>query len=150
MLLRYDYYLTISNVCSDDLSFIRFQGPPLDLSHCPELQEIRFRARDLEQRAAELLPTITSINLKKISAFDILWKYLPSDPLWPKFDDLVCGLFDKLCLLGHQGTLEVEIESSDLMGTNITVVIEEFLPKFREKGTLTVWEGPTGQGLQLS
>ena len=126
-----------------------WRDPPLDLSHCQELQEIGIRTTDPLESDVALISSITSINLQKITFVGTLWKRPRSNPFWPYFDDLVCGLFDKLCLLGYQSILEVDVFLLDWMGPLPQEFVQQFLPKFRKKGRVNIFEGPSVQSVLL-
>ena len=52
---------------------------------------------------------------------------------------MICGLVDRLCLLGYKHTLEVEFRAQ-LVNLDEEVDHDKFLPKFKEKGRVRVVE----------
>jgi hypothetical protein len=91
-----------------------------------------------------LISSITSTNLRKIvftpTHERLRGGFLSENPCWPHFDDIVCELVDKLCLLGYKSTLEVELWTRKPIEFSGGQDMREFLPKFREKGRVRFWE----------
>lgn len=113
--------------------------PNLDLSHCPQLRQLEIYGRDSELQTTMLISLITSItstNLQKLVLMTFQLSQLLLEPYWTDFDDKMCGFVDKLRTLGHTHTLELEF-----LMTRVDVdkkLHPKFLPKFREKGTVTI------------
>ena len=116
----------------------------LDLSLCPELQEVHICSIYPQQQDVASISSITSTNLRKI-VLNFLptapWQNITWDPLvgvqWSHFDDMLCALTDRLRLSGHQHILEVEFRMEP-MDLETGVDSPEFLPRFREKGRVRV------------
>jgi len=98
------------------------------------------------------ISTITSINIWEITFSShfpptALHTFL-SHHCWTSFDDCISVLADKLRNLGSKQTLEVQFRAEYLVVDSLPVDYKRFLPKFREKGRVTIvhrpvkWMGP--------
>jgi len=124
---------------------------PMNLPHCPGLRELEFSALYPSQIHLATISTITSINIWKItfSSYSLptaLDTFLSHS--WTSFDDCISPLADKLRNLGSKQTLEVQFRSEYLVIDSLPVDYKRFLPKFSEKGRVTIvhcpvkWMGP--------
>jgi len=115
---------------------------PVRLPHCPELRELEFSALYPNPLHMATISTITSINIWKITFSScpppmVLHIFL-SHRCWTSFDDCISALADNLRKLGSKQTLEVEFRSEHLAIDPPSVDYKEFLPKFSEKGRVTI------------
>ena len=53
-------------------------------------------------------------------------------------DAELCGVADRLNATGHHHTLEAEVRLTAVEGDHREYDFSEFLPEFREKGTVTI------------
>ena len=58
--------------------------------------------------------------------------------LWGPIDEQLCGLVDRLNVMGYHHTLEAEVRLTAIDGDYEEYDFTKFLPKFREKGVVTV------------
>ena len=127
---------------------------PLNLSDCPELQEIRILDMPPARSDVALIPSITSTNFRKVvfrSNFRRRsWDSLLRDPCWQHVDDLLYDLVNRPRLLGYQHTLEVEVRVVESMSLKQGLDDEGFLPRFRKKGRVKMLEGRSGRCFLLS
>lgn len=84
-----------------------------------------------------LISSITSINLQQIIFAPYYsgheWMALLEDPCWKAFDDMICGLVDRLRMSGSEHTLEVQFRVT-FPDFGSEEHHELFLRKFKEKG----------------
>ena len=119
-----------------------------NLTRCSELRELEITRLPPHEEERRLISTITSANLRKIiftpqdSRLD--WDLLRHHYWWPPFDDMICGLVDRLQVLGHKGTLEVVFQAVFVDLENKKVNHERILPKFKEKGRVRIVETSSG------
>ena len=116
-------------------------GTAPDLSRFAELRQLEFATTYPKEEDRMFISSITSTNLQKI-VFGTHhsgphWDTLLDDPCWVPFDDVICGLVDRLRMSGFTRTLEIE-----LLVTFVEFGEEEFykkfLPKFKEKGRVRI------------
>jgi len=122
----------------------------MSLPHCPELRELEFYALYPSQMHLATISTITSVNIWKItfssySSPTVLHTFL-SHHCWTSFDDCISALADKLRKLGSKETLEVEFRSEHLVVDFLPMNSKKLLPKFSEKGRVTVVRQRAGDG----
>jgi hypothetical protein len=98
-----------------------------------------------------IISSITSTNLQRItfSPFGPLARetLLLDDPCWAPFDDMMCGLADRLCMAGCANTLEVEFRVKSVEPGE-EARLEEFLPKFKEKGVVRIGRVSSGDAME--
>jgi hypothetical protein len=89
------------------------------------------------------ISSITSTNLRTLVItpyrLPIRWGFFLDEPCWIRFDDVVCGLVDRLRVSGYVNTLEVEF-LANIVGPEEEADHERILPKFKEKGRVRVVE----------
>jgi len=95
--------------------------------------------RELEQT---FISSITSLNLEKLvfapSRKPFGWVFFTL--YWASFDDMICGLVDRLRVAGNEHTLVVEFQTRQAKEMEAEVYNKKFLPKFKEKGQVGVVE----------
>ena len=64
------------------------------------------------------------------------WEVFRPDPCWEPFDDMICGLADRLRKAGLKHTLEVELQVGQVAFSEEEH--KKFLPKFKEKGRVRI------------
>jgi len=116
-----------------------------DLSHCPELRQLELGLMYPQEEEMILVLSIASTNLRKI-VFAPHWptmelKDLMDDPRWVPFDDTICRLVDRLRVSGYVNTLEVEFRLLFSIPAG-DACHKRFLPRFKEKGRVTVKKLP--------
>ena len=88
------------------------------------------------------LSSITSTELRKITflATNENYWWVVRRPVedWALVDDQLCELVDRLCAMGYRHTLKAELRFFDVRDDPKIHNYATFLPKFREKGTVTV------------
>ena len=89
------------------------------------------------------LSSITSTKLRKIifsEANDNFWRIVgrPADSDWTLVDNQLCELVDRLRAMGYRHTLEAELRFLNMIGNPEIRDFNTFLPKFGEKGVVTV------------
>ena len=124
---------------------------PVSLFHCPELRELEYFDLSSRKTLEATTSSITSLNIQKIIFSTPLACYA-SRPLeesrWPTFDDCVSALADKLFKMGYKETLEVEFRFEPVFMNQTNR--KKFLPKFREKGRVTIMNIWKGRDLKLT
>ena len=87
-----------------------------------------------------LISSITSLNFRKLVVVLMpTFNWVPPQPTphWTLFEEIVCGIADRLRVSGSRHTLEVEFHARLREGIG-----EEhhktFLPKFKEKGLVRI------------
>ena len=103
----------------------------------------------MEPRKQELvlISSINSTNLRKL-VFALPDIYRTRNSLWDSrgwisFDNMICGLVDRLRMSGYRHTLELELQIAYLkLGKQRH---ERFLPKFKEKGLVRIVEVLSGR-----
>lgn len=131
-------------------SIVRQDAGSALLSRCRELQEVELVVTYPGNNEINILSSITSTNIRRISlvclcsAWDFSWR----DINWEIFDESLCRLADQL---GRTHELEVDfrVDGRAAMhiheGTGLVVVVDSFA-RLREKGKLkVVWVGPGGR-----
>ena len=92
-----------------------------------------------------LISSITSTNLRKLIFVPIppliQLEYLMDNPCWIPFDDTICRLVDRLRVSGYTNMLEVEFRLLFIDPVR-EARHRTFLPKFKEKGRVTVTKLP--------
>ena len=89
------------------------------------------------------LSSIASTELRKIIFLvgdSDHWLNIPSEmKRWASIDEQMCGLVDRLRAMGYCHTLEAEVRLRPEVGDALTIEkISRLLPKFREKGIVSV------------
>ena len=138
------------------MTFIRTPCQNYNLIQPPHAQAkatvtiLEFRQlRELELRldqpsSLENLPisSITSTELRKIifrvSYMTNYTAFARSMKDWPPVDELLCQLVDQLHATRPNHTLEVELRLTGIYGDTEGYNFNVFLPKFREKGVVTI------------
>ena len=90
-----------------------------------------------------LISSITSTNLRKLVITwwisHIEWDFLLFNLRWISFDDVICGLVDRLEKSGYRHTLELGFRA-EFVDLDEEVDHQEFMPKFKEKGRVRIVE----------
>lgn len=107
-----------------------------------QLRELELKVDSLRFPPEILLSSIVSTELRKIiflkGPISRLADFAVQMRWWVPMEELLCGLVDRLRETGYHHTLEVELQirgSEDDPGKHDFV---RFLPRFREKGVVTV------------
>ena len=86
--------------------------------------------------------TITSTALRKIifSATNInhWWVVARRAEDWALLDNQLCGLVNRLRVMGYRHALEAELQFIHVEGNPEACDFTKFLPEFREKGVVTI------------
>jgi len=89
-----------------------------------------------------ILSSITSVELQKII---VLARYIRNSRIfalrfeaWDFLDEQLCELVARLGWAGYRHILEVEVRFAEVGGDPRKYEFAEFLPKFREKGIVTI------------
>ena len=92
-----------------------------------------------------VLSTITSTNIRKI-VFHPFLKADLRDQFWSSLDTELSGLVDRLRASGYQHILDLEFQR-DLGFAEMVLGagLDRFLPKFREKGRVTISQSGSGR-----
>lgn len=115
----------------------------MTIHHFRQLQELGLMVTLPLSIYRTIFPSITSIDLRKIVILmkrGSNWMFLRWMQSWVSnaVDEQLCELVDRLGGMGYRHTLEVELRSTlteeDLSAIDFT----ELLPRFREKGVVTV------------
>ena len=103
-----------------------------------------------------ILSSITSTELQKI-VFPVRYTYYHDQEFfakemksWGLIDEELCGLVDRLRTAGYRHTLEAELRFAEDRGDLREYDFTEVLPKFREKGVVTVVNAVPGQVIRSS
>ena len=72
------------------------------------------------------------------------WDLLLLHPCWGPFDDTICELVERLERSGYTHTLEVKFRAQ-FVDLEEEVDHEEFLPKFKKKGRVSIVEVSSGK-----
>ena len=92
-----------------------------------------------------ILSSTTSIELRKIiirARCTHDWETFQLQvEAWALIDEQSCGLVDWLRAVGYPHTLEVELRLSEIRGVPRKYGFATFLPKFMEKGVVTITHG---------
>ena len=115
------------------------------IRHFRQLRELEMVISSASSDHEVFLPSITSRQLRKIIILtrgeDDSRDFLRQIEPWASVDKHLCEVVDRLRAMGYQHTLEVELRFAELgddpSGNDFTYV----LPKFREKGVVTVIDG---------
>jgi hypothetical protein len=86
-----------------------------------------------------LISSITSAEFRKVvfvSSLSLFWGFQLTNPHWVPFDDIICGLADRLRASGSRHTLEVELRLASVGFPEED--LKQFLPKFKEKGRIRI------------
>ena len=117
-----------------------FLGEPVALrfSHFQQLQKLQLR---LPTSGSKILSSITSTELREVVILAGKigdWWSSPRMELGAPADDQLCELVDRLQRMGYRHTLEAKLRfklaEDDVSGIDPTA----FLPRFREKGVVTI------------
>lgn len=110
----------------------------LDLSRCSELRQLEVCVENHRPQELMLISSIASTNFRKLvfvsRELRKLFHFVEFG--WAEFDDMICGLVDRLRSSRYNHTLEVEFrtESVELGEEHYSTI----LPKFREKGRVEI------------
>ena len=115
---------------------------PLNLSSCHELRELELNspAYPLLDRELDLIPTVTSVNIEKITInrFDLENQQVENNATWERFD----GILTELAKLPREeNRLEVEFRylcADDSGEVDQEPCLSNYLPEFVQKGQVTV------------
>lgn len=123
-------------------------SPTQNLSRCSELHQLEITMTHPGNRERILISSINSTNFRTLiftSPITCLkWDSLWDNPCWPPFDDMVCGLVDRLRMSGCRHTLELEFRA-EFVELDGKVYHKEFLPRFKEKGRVRIVEISSGR-----
>ena len=122
----------------------------LRLCHFRQLQELQLT---LPGPASQVLSSISSTELRRVVILTGKigdWWSPPRIELGAPADDQLCELVDRLRRMGHRHTLEAKLRfksiEEDVSGIDFTA----FLPRFREKGVVTIVDDACGRILHSS
>jgi len=123
-------------------------GAPLTISNFQQLQELQLTV-ELPNSAHEvLLSSITSTKLRKIIFLaSYMHKFFLFTREWALFDEQLCQLMDRLRPTGYHHTLEAELRLTEIRRDFDQCDFTMFLPKFREKGIVTIVDAVDGNRL---
>jgi hypothetical protein len=117
------------------------------LSRCSNLRQLSFDMRKPREEERSLISSITSTNFRKLilnTKYFIRDSHL-NNPSWIPFDDMLCELIDRLQISGYRHILEVEFRPDHVeLKEGESLEDQGILPKFREKGRVSVIEVMTG------
>jgi len=95
-----------------------------------------------------LLSSITSTELRKIIFLarptHYLRLFVQRMEEWTLIDSQLCELVTRLGMAGHRHTLEVELRLVKIWGYAREYEFTKFLPRFREKGVVTITHAAHG------
>ncbi|KAF9781572.1 hypothetical protein BJ322DRAFT_1076994 [Thelephora terrestris] len=115
-------------------------GTTPDLSRFPELRLLKIVTLDPQEDEHFLVSSITSANFQKLVVVlppTFRWGPPRDTCLWPLFEEAVCGLSDRLRVLGARHILEVRFHAR--LGWGYSQKYRRaFLPKFQEKGEVRI------------
>ena len=115
---------------------------PLRISNFRQLQELEVKLLWPTAPLWTLFSSITSTKLRKIifPAGHILNAMIRTQQLerWAVTDGQLCELVDQLCSRGYCYTLEVELQLEHMAGKLGKYNFANFLPKFGERGIVTI------------
>ncbi|KAF9645186.1 hypothetical protein BDM02DRAFT_3189917 [Thelephora ganbajun] len=117
------------------------------LSRCPELRQLEITTIFPQEQVRFLISSITSTNLRKLVLSQLISPHgenILENPCWAPFDDVVCGLVDRLQVSGYKHTLELEFRTN-FVELGDEVHCEDFLPKFQERGSVRIVEVMSGR-----
>ena len=110
-----------------------------------QLRELELVAAYPRSANNALLSSITSIELRKVTFLGNYTRDLSMFGLvmqeWTSFDEQLCRLVDRLRTVGYRHILEVELRPTDIWCHPEKCDFTKFLPKFREKGVVTIIDG---------
>lgn len=120
-------------------------NPAPGLSRCPELRQLTIAVVHPGENERNLISSITSITFQTLVlvAHPAIQNSDLRKPCWIDFDDMICGLVDRLQSSGYKNTLEVELRG-DKVSTGGEVSHGEFLPKFKKKGRVRIVRNVSG------
>ena len=67
--------------------------------------------------------------------------------MWASVDEQLCGLVDQLRTTGYRHTLEAGLRFADAVDYHEEYNLTDLLPKFREKGIVTIVNESDGERL---
>ena len=105
-----------------------------------QLRELRLEVKSPEYSHKVLLSSISSTELRKITFLGVYLMYDRMDE-WDLIDKQLCKLADLLRARGYQHTLEAEAQVSEAGADPGYYNPSCFLPKFRDKGVVTIVHG---------
>jgi len=101
-----------------------------------------------------LLSSITSIGLRKITfrvTYTFHWSPTPEGSgRWNWVDEQLCGLVDRLGVMGYHRTLEAELRFDKIAGGLGEHGFTNVLPEFKEKGVVTFIDTSRGDQVVYS
>ena len=125
-------------------------GSTLTLKNPSELRELVFDMSLQRLEEVSLISTITSTSIRKIVFSPSLSRDL-REQFWSSLDTELSSLVDRLRRSGYKHTLELEVRhQSDFAEKVPDAGPDAFLPKFREKGRVTISEVGSGRILYCS
>jgi hypothetical protein len=108
-------------------------GNPLTLSNCRQLHQLSIRMSPPDDLDLDLLSSITSTSIEKITfTLSNTHRFPPDHIYWSRVDGRLCQLADRL---GRQGRLEIEIRVYHLVHDARHT---DYLLGFQEKGQVRV------------
>lgn len=110
------------------------------LAHCSELRELEMVIVEMYDWQFNLISSITSKNIRKIVlTFTCMLHPTVGPFFWPKLDNALTNLVGRL---GHEHRLEIELRDvQTLQIENLTLDFNQYLPRFVERGWITVSGG---------
>jgi hypothetical protein len=116
-------------------------GDPWTLSHCSELRELEAFVMFANDAELDLISSITSTKIEKITlAHSPAFELPADDTYWTRLDDILVKLAERST---HPPGLEVEFLRVRCWDERPKSDLAEYLPKFVEVGWVMVldWEG---------
>jgi len=109
------------------------------ISNFRQLRELELVVSWLNSSHMVPLSSITSLELRKVTFPANYMVIFPQRAeQWDTIDKGLCGLVDRLRATGYGHTLEVELRFTEVRSDVWKHDFTKFLPKFREKGVVTV------------
>ena len=106
------------------------------------LQELELIATRLVSPHEALLSSITSTDLRKVvflARYIYTWtNFAKQTEAWGSIDEQLCMLVDRLRATGYNHTLEVEVRLTEMGHDHRVYDFTILLPKFRQKGIVTI------------
>ena len=118
------------------------------IHHFRQLRELEIIINLPSSCHGVLLSSITSTELRKIIILTrekYNWRvFLRWVEPWPSVDKQLCEVVDRLRVMGHRHTLEVELRFVQVEGDPAEKDFTKVLPGFREKGVVTIIDDARG------
>jgi hypothetical protein len=140
-------YAIYSRSMSSDVFLLLPANNTPGLSRCSNLRELSFDMIKPRKEERSLISSITSTNFRKLilnAKYFIRGSHL-DNPSWMRFDNMLCELIDQLQKSGYRHILEVEFRAECVeLKEGESLENQGVLPKFREKGRVSVIDFVTG------